>query len=133
LLDTLGKVRTAAAGSPATAAPASATFGVPHAGADRRAWPCGAKPFLYPAGVSISLKTSLGAAHMALLMVRRKGDTDYMPSGVAPDLCHKGDEFTALWPGTTEWPRKQVRVRVARHEDAAEGSSSVDLLYVDEV
>jgi hypothetical protein len=69
---------------------------------------------------------------MALLMVRRKGDTDYMPAGAAPDLHHTGDEFTALWPGTTEWPRTQVRVRVARHEDAAEGFSS-DLLYVDEV
>jgi hypothetical protein len=70
---------------------------------------------------------------MALLMVRRKGDTDYMPSGAAPDLFHKGDEFTALWPGTTESPCTRLRVRVARHEDAAEGSSSVDLLYVDEV
>jgi hypothetical protein len=70
---------------------------------------------------------------MALLMVRRKGDTDYMPSGAAPDLFHKGDEFTALWPGTTELPRTHVRVRVARHQDAAEGFSSVDLLYVDEV
>jgi hypothetical protein len=66
-------------------------------------------------------------------MVRRKGDTDYMPSGAAPDLFHKGDEFTALWPGTPELPRTQVRVRVARHQDAAEGFSSVDLLYVDEV
>jgi hypothetical protein len=55
-----------------------------------------------------------------------------VPSGAAPDLHHKGDEFTALWPGTTEWPRTQVRVRVARHEDAAEGFGS-DLLYVDEV
>jgi hypothetical protein len=70
---------------------------------------------------------------MALLMVRRKGDTDYTPSGAAPELYHKGDEFTALWPGTSEWPRMEVRVRVDRHEDAAEGSSSADLLYVDEV
>jgi hypothetical protein len=70
---------------------------------------------------------------MALLMVRRKGDTNYMPSGAAPDLFHRGDEFTALWPGTTELPCTQVRVRVARHQDATEGSSSVDLLYVDEV
>ena len=70
---------------------------------------------------------------MTVLMVRRKGDTDYMPSGAAPELYHKGDEFTAIWPGTTDWPWARLRVRVDRHEDAAEGSSSVDLLYVDEV
>jgi hypothetical protein len=61
------------------------------------------------------------------LMVRRKGDDDYRAGGaVTVPLYTKGNVFTVDVAGT------QMRVRVQRRDDPADGSSDIGSLYVDE-
>jgi hypothetical protein len=62
------------------------------------------------------------------LVVRRKGDDEYRAGGaVTVPLYTKGNVFTVDVAGT------QMRVRVHRRDDPAEGSSDIGFLYVDEI